>query len=500
MQVGNSSTPVTPPVSSATPAEAPHKTTLDKGIDWVKEHTKKGTLVGDHYIATGAGALVGGTAAIAGVAKIADAVPAVEKALDFTFNKNGKLLAGSVSLGAAYVLGEDAVQSIKEGSTAKALAETAGAAMAGLGGVELIGRQFDIPGVNRALTKTLDFLGDNAKAVVGAATLTGGAAAIKKGVDEMQEGKTLKGAAYAAGGSVALLGGTELIGRQFNIPLAKKALTGPAKALFTSKGGMAVAGGAIALTGTGAVADGARRLTTGKGAVNDAIGVAEITAGVTAATGGASLVGMATGSEKLAAALPESAHFIGATAALGSAVALSKYTVKSLQKDGLTFINTATGTGAALAALGGAELIADKLGVPVVNKAFSKGWQPVLGAGLAVTSFKLGSGAVAEAKEGNLLNAAGQAGLSFMSAAGSAALLGDALNIPVLDRFGKKSLEFVGDKVVAPVLEFAVQNPFLTLGALTVAGGAGAYAYYKNKSGKEEEAPVPAQSPPAVKE
>lgn len=494
MQVGNKPTPVSQPANSATSADAPQKTTLDKGVDWVKEHTKKGTLVGDHYIAASAGALVGGTAAIAGVIKIADAVPAVEKALDFTFNKNGKLLAGSVTLGAAYVLGEDAVQSFKEGSTAKALAQTAGATVTGLGGAELVGRQFNIPGVNRALTKTVDFLGDNAQAVVGAGTLTGGAAAIKKGVDEIQEGNTLKGAAYAAGGGVALLGGTELIGRQFNIPIAKEALTGPAKAVFTSKGGMAIAGGAIALTGTGAVADGARRLTTGKGVLNDAIGVAEVTAGVTAASGGTTLVGMATGSEKLAAALPESAHFIGATAALGSAVALGKYTANSLRKDGLTFANASTGTGTALAALGGVELIASKLGAPVVDKAFTKGWKPVLGAGLAVTSFKLGAGAVAEAKDGNILNAAGQAGLSFMTAAGSAAVLGDALNIPVLDTFGKKSLEFIGENVAQPVLEFAVKNPFLTLGAVAVAGGAGAYAYYKNKDGKEEGAPAPQQA------
>ncbi|MGE3728784.1 MAG: hypothetical protein AB7I41_24765 [Candidatus Sericytochromatia bacterium] len=486
MQVGNNQAGLVGKTQPAPKTEAPQKqTTLDKGVDWVKEKTQKGTLVGDHYIAAGAGTLVGGTAAIAGVAKIADNVPAVEKALDFVFNKNGKLLAGSISLGASAVLAEDAIQSFKEGSTVKALAETGGAAVTGLGGVELVGRQFNIPVANKALSKTLDFMGDNAQALIGTGAAAGGAAAIKKGVDEISQGNTGKGAAYAAGGAVALLGGGELIGRQFNVPVLKEALTGPAKALFTSKGGMGVAGGAVALTGAGAVVDGARRLSTGKGIVNDAVGMLEMTAGVTAAAGGTTLVGMATGSEKLTQALPETAHFIGATAALGTAVALGKYTATSMQKDGLTYLNAATGAGAALAGLGGVELVADKLGVSVLDKAFTKGWKPVLGAGLAVASYKLGAGAVAEAKDGNMLNAAGQAGLGFMTAAGSAAVLGDALNIPVLDTFGSKTLEFIGDKMAKPVFEFAVKNPGLTLGALAVAGGAGAYAYYNNKGEKE---------------
>lgn len=462
------------------------ETTLDKAVDFVQEKTQKGTIVGDHYVAVGAGTLIGGVAAVAGVAQLADKVPAIEKGLDFVFNKQGKLLAGAASGGAAYMLAEDAVQSFKEGSTVKAIAETGGAAVAGLGAVELVGRQYDIPVAREALTKTGKFLGDNVMAVGGGLAAAGGAYAIKKGVEEISEGNTGKGAAIAAGGAVGLLGGTELIGRQFNIPVMKEALTGAPKALFASKGGKVVSGAAIGLTGVGAAADGVRRLTTGKGLVNDAIGVAELTAGITAATGGTSLVGMAVGSEKLTRALPESMEFVGAAAALGTAAALGKHTLDSVKKDGVTLLNSATGTGAALAALGGVQLVADKLGVAVADKAFKKGWEPVLGLGLGAASYKLGSNAVREAKDGNMLNAAGQAGLAFATGAGSAAVLGHALHIPVLDTFGSKSLEFIGEKVVSPVGEFAVKNPWLTLGALAVAGGAGAYAYYHNKDDKAD--------------
>ncbi|MGV3524553.1 MAG: hypothetical protein ACO1RX_10020 [Candidatus Sericytochromatia bacterium] len=465
-------------------AEPPKQTTLDRVVDTVKENTKKGTLVGDHYIAVGAGALVGGTAAVAGVAKIADQVPAIANALEFAFVKNGRLLAGSVSLGAAAMLAEDAVQSFKEGSSVKAGAQTLGAAITGLGGVELVGRQYNIPGANRALSKTLDFAGDNAKAMVGGVAAVGGAAAIKKGVEEIRDGNTVKGAAIAAGGAVGVLGGAEMVGRQFDIPVMKEALTGPAKAVFTSKGGMAATGGAIGLTGAGAMADGVRRLTTEKGLVNDIIGAAEVTAGVTAVSGGTSLVGMAIGNEKLKQALPENLQLVGAAGALATAAVLGKHTVESVKENGITLGNTATGTGAALAALGGVELVADRFNIPGASSALNKGWKPVLGIGLGAASYKLGSNAVQEFREGNMGNAAGQAGLSFMTAAGSAAVLGDAFNIPVLNTFGKKSIEVIGEKVAEPIISFAVKNPWLTLGAVAVAGGAGAYAYYQDKDNK----------------
>ncbi|HEY9840606.1 MAG TPA: hypothetical protein V6D23_09140 [Candidatus Obscuribacterales bacterium] len=473
-------------VGGSPKTEPPKKeTTLDKVVDYAKDHTKKGTLVGDHYVAVGAGTIVGGIAAVAGIAKIADNVPVVKEALEFVFDKNGKLVAGTAAAGAAYMLGEDAIQSFKEGSTVKGLAEGAGTAVAGLGAVELVGRQFDIPVAKEALTKTLDAIGDNAMAIGGGLAAAGGSYAVKKGVDQFKDGNKLAGAALSAGGVVGVLGGAELVGRQFNIPILKEALTGPAKALFNSKGGKIATGGAVGLTGVGTGIDGVRRLTTQKGALNDAIGVAELTAGITAATGGTSLVGMAIGNETLARALPESMEFVGAAAALGTAAALGKHTVESVSKNGVTLFNTATGTGAALAALGGTQLVAGKLGITSVEKAFSKGWEPVLGVGLGVASYKFGAGAMRELKEGGMVNAAGQAGLAFATAAGSAAVLGHSLHIPVLDTFGSKSLEFIGEHIVSPVGEFAVKNPFLTLGAIAVAGGAGAYAYYHNKGEKE---------------
>lgn len=471
-------------VGSTPKVEPPKKeTTLDKVVDFAKEKTAKGTLVGDHYVAVGAGTLVGGVAAVAGVAQLADKFPAIQNTLDFVFDKNGKLLAGAASGAASYVLAEDAIQSFKEGSTMKAIAETAGAAVTGLGAVELVGRQYHIPGADRALSKTLDFMGDNVMAVGGGLAAAGGAYAVKKGAENIKDGNIVTGAAIAAGGAVGVLGGAELIGRQFNVPVLKEALTGPAKALFNTAGGKVVSGATIGVTGVAAAADGVRRLTTQKGLLNDIVGVAEVTAGITAAAGGTSLIGMGVGSEKLTRALPESMEFVGGAAALGSAAALGKFTYDSVKENGVTLVNSATGTAAGLAALGGVQLFGDKLGIAVADKAFDKGWKPILGVGLGAAAFKFSTAAVREAKDGNMTNAAGQAGLAFATGAGSAAVLGHAFNIPVLNKFGEKSLSFIGEHIASPVAEFAVKNPWLTLGAVAVAGGAGAYAYY-NKGDK----------------
>lgn len=563
----NSSTPM---IGAQKPVE-PKKTTLDKVVDNVHEHTKEGTFVGDNMLAVGAGALVGGAATISGAVKLADKFPAVEKALEFTFVTNGKLVGGAASLGAAALLGEDAVASFKEGDKAKAAAEAGGALITGLGGAELVGRQYNIPGVKQALSAPLEklwqhhegvagaglaaggavvikdgidnlkegstmlggaelaggtlavlggaelvgrrydipvakqalstpakWVGDNVKAVTGAAAAVGGTAAIVKGAQDIKDGKKLQGGAELAGGVVGVLGGGELIGRQYNIPVLKEALTGTAKAVFTSKGGVIVSGGAVAASGLAAGADGVRRLTTQKGIVNDAVGVAEVTAGVAGATGGASLIGMATQNEKLMRAFPENLPILGGVALMGAATAMTKFTIDDAKKNGFELTQVATGTGAALAAMGGTQLIADKLGVAGLDKAFEKGWKPVAAVGLGATAYKLGEVTVGQGKEmlekpsvAKGLLTAGAATGTVLVGAGAVATTGNVLGIQVMENAGMtvlngtkngvvKTANFVGDKAIKPVFDFAVNHPGVTLGALAVAGGVGYYVYQKN--------------------
>ncbi|MGV3525981.1 MAG: hypothetical protein ACO1RX_17290 [Candidatus Sericytochromatia bacterium] len=561
------STPIVPQQS------APKVTTLDKGVNAVKAATQDGTFIGDNLLVVGAGSLIGATATLSGVAKVADKVPAVEKALEFTFVQNGKLVGGAASLATSAILAEDALASYQEGDHGKAAAEGAGALITGLGGVEFVGRQFDIPVARRALSVPVEkavkhsqaiggtalvaggaaaiksgiddlreghsvlggakliggsaavlggtemvgrrynipvakellstpaeWVGNNIKAVTGAAAIAGGAAAIAKGVSDVKDGKTLQGSAEIAGGAIGALGGAELVGRQYDIPVLKEALTGTAKAIFTSKGGMIASGSTVALTGVAAAADGVRRLTTEKGLVNDAIGVAEITAGVAAGTGGAAIVGVATQNAKLAGAFTDNLPILGGVALIGTAASLGKFTAQDIKENGFEITHVATGTGAALAAMGGTQMIASKLGIPMLDKAFDKGWEPIAAVGLGAAAYKLGEVTVDQGKQmiadpslGKGLITAGAAAGTALVGAGSVAVAGRALNVPGMEKAGMfvlngtkntvvKSAEFVGEKVAKPVFEFAVKNPAVTLGALAVAAGTGYYFYQQNKA------------------
>jgi hypothetical protein len=164
--------------------------------------------------------------------------------------------------------------------------------------------------------------------------------------------------------------------------------------------------------------------------------------------------------------------------------------------------SVATGTGAALAAMGGTQLIADKLGIPVLDKTLDKGWKPLAAIGLGATAYKLGEVTVEQGKAAldkpsasKVLLTAGAATGTVLAGSGAVAITGNALNIPVLENAGMKVLngtkegvvntaQYVGDNVVEPVFKFAVEHPGVTLGALAVAAGTGYYVYQHNHADK----------------
>jgi hypothetical protein len=598
MQVNNQ------PVIPASVEKPKIDSQLEKIGHAIHENVKDGTFIGDNMLLTGAGSVVGTVAAGSALKKTADAIPAVKEVLKTVFVDNGKLVGSGAALAASALLAEDAVAAYKEGNTGRAVAEGAGAAIVGLGGAELTGRQFNIPVLNKALTgpaeATAEFLGKHGVGLLGGAVATGGAYLAKTGVDDLKEGDLLSGAgklagggvialggaeiigqaydvgllkgvvstpakmvaevvaknaggiggtavagagvalaasglndlkegesmlggaklaggalatlggaelvgrnynipvmkealsgsaewvqnnvkavtgaaavaggafavkdgldrlgeggskwlagAEIAGGVVGTLGGAELVGRNFNIPVLNKALTGPVQFMFTSKGGLAVSGGTVAAAGLGAAGDGVRRLTTQTGIINDAIGVAEFTAGVAAITGGASIVGYATGSEKLLKVFPENVDVLGGAALVGGAFAMGKHTIESGKKDGVNLINTATGTAAALMGTGGAHVITRKFGVEAADATFTKGYETIAAAGLGVATVKLGEMAVEEGKafiqdSDDIVAGAKAIGLGTAAAiTGTTAtgLVGHAYNIPVLEKTARKIAE-----------------------------------------------------------
>ncbi len=362
-----------------------------------KEYLKASSKMAGGSLVTLAGAEVLGQAYDVGPLKGIISTPA--KKVAEVGAKNAGALGGTALAGAGAALAKSGVKDLEKGDSMIGGAKLAAGGTAVLGGTELIGRNFDIPVLKQALSGPSEWIGNNPQAITGGVAMAGGAAALKHGVDRLKAGENgwLAGAEIA-GGTVGVLGGAELVGRNFDIPVLKEALTGPVKYMFTSKGGLSLSGGAVATAGLAAAGDGMRRLTTEKGLLNDAVGVAEFTAGVAGVTGGASIIGYATGSEKLTKVFAENLDVLGGAALAGTAVAMGKHTVDSVRKEGVTLLNTATGTGAGLAGATGAYVIAEKFGVPAAERLFTKSANTVAATGLGVATVKLGEKALTESK------------------------------------------------------------------------------------------------------
>ncbi|MBF2054792.1 MAG: hypothetical protein IGS03_15205 [Candidatus Sericytochromatia bacterium] len=360
---------------------------------------------------------------------------------------------GVLALGIGGVLAEDGIKDLREGKQLAGSVKTGVGALGVLGGAELLTK---VP----VLSKPVNILFKNGYATGGGAVGLGSAALLKSGVDDIREGNQLVGGLKAATGVVGALGATELIGRQFD----KSLIIEPAVKFASSKGAQGAGAVLGSVAGAGLVVDGARRLAENGSFVNDAVGVAEVAGGALLASGATTLGGMALGSETLSAVLPKTAKHIGTAALVGTSYVLGKETVKNVSENGLTYLNVAAGTGAALSALGAAE----NLGF---SSAFTKGGQYAAAAGVGLASGLLAKGAYEDLKQGDYGEGALK-GFGALVGGGAALALAD---VPGIRNVGEAVLKHAWDDVIAPAGTFAVKNPFVSI-PLAVGG---AYAAYK---------------------
>lgn len=288
-----------------------------------------------------------------------------------------------------------------------------------------------------------------------------------------------KAAAKIAGGAVMTAGGAEVIGRSFNIPVMKHALTKPVEKLVknsqTVLGAGVIAGGAVA--GKFAVDSFKKAATESDNKLrNGALGTAATLASTTAVLGGAELIGRQHGIKYMDRALTGtikklSTNGVGTTAAgvalVGGAGVLAHEAVKNVEKGGNDFVTVAEGMAATTAALGGAELIGHGLKVEKLKGALTKNAQAVGGVALTGVGAAAVKASLEDIKEKGLkpLNAAGLA-------AGGAAVPG-GVAITLAGVGAEKAAEIAGRSagVVGGV----------GLGAAAVALGKNAYDAAKEK-------------------
>lgn len=449
----SSAQPLVKPQQAQKPAQAEPKHELGKSTLEKFGDTKLGQFYQDSPVLSGVATGITGLGVIGlGIKN--------EGLGELLFSRGtGGILAGGIG----GVLAEDGIKDLREGKQLQGSIKTGVGAVGVLGGVELL-TKFPV------LSKPLEVAFKNGYATGGTAVGAGSAYLLKEGVQDFKDGHKLSGSLKTAGGVVTGLGATELVGRQFG----KSLIIEPVVKFATSKGAQS-AGALLGTTGgAGMAVDGAQRLAKNGDFLDDALGVAEVSGGALLTTGAVSLGGKAFGSEMAVKALPKTAPYIGGAALAGASYTLGKEAVKQVKENGLSYLGTAAGTGAALSALGAAEAFGLKSALT------GKAGQFTAAAGVGVASGLLAKDALADLKDGKYHEGALK-GFGAVVGGGAAMALAD---VPGVRDVGKSILKHSWDGVIEPVGEFAVKYPLVSI-PLAVGG---AYAVYKLTGSGEDKA------------
>lgn len=443
-------------------------------------NSKMGKTVRKNKVLTGVG-VAGATIVVAGGAFQSDAFASVAR--------NGivpAVGAGIATLGATAV--HDAVVNDWGDSKPKAALKMALGTTATLGGAQMVGLAYDIPVLEEALTGTLRKAGENGDVLAGAGLIYAGAKAgqfaYNSASDALnEEGGKLKNSAKAigatAGGAASLLGGAELIGRRFDIPVAKKALTGTVEFLANSNfaigaGGAALAGGALVSAGQAAknIKEGGNEFASA------ALGIGAVAGGL----GGVEMMGRAAGIEGAKNLFIDNAHLVGGAAVTSTGVAWGKNVAGRIMEHGLSGRRGLELAAAAAAVPGGLAMAAMNAGGNL-SQNLIKGSETAFGLGLGVAAVGFGKQAVDSVKEGKPEAAIFHGAMAAGTAIGGLYSVGDALEIPALKQVGEKigevTVEPLVEHVLAPMAEFLFENPIL--GGVIVAAGVGAVLYYRSQ-------------------
>ena len=438
------------------------------------KQSKLGKIVRENKVLTGVAATAG-SVVLAGAAAQSQAFAKVAQ--------YGVVPAAGLGLATVSALAaHDAVVNDLPDRPFKGSAKLAAGVAGSLGGLQIVGASLDIPVLDQALTTPLNKALDNGQGILGLAVAGGGLVAGKFAVQRFQaaaqgdsKARNLSlGVASAVTSAAATLGGVELIGRNFQVPVMDKALTGTIEAL--SAGGLGAVAGGTLLAG-GGVQLASEAVQNFKKGGNDFVTLAEGMGAVTAGLGGVQLAGHGLGLKATEGLLTEHGELMLATALTGSGASALRTSLKDIQKSGLGTINSLGLTASAGLIPGGLAVAADSLGMQAASRFLGDSAITGLGLGLGVTSFALGRSAVNSAREGDLMNAAGEGLASATLGAGGLFTVGAGAHIPGLETAGRKVLQATvepfWDHVVTPSAQFLFNNPLA--GGACIALGVGGY-------------------------
>ncbi|MBM3270128.1 MAG: hypothetical protein FJZ01_21040 [Candidatus Sericytochromatia bacterium] len=428
------------------------------GVEGVKntpyqtiKNSPPGQFVRDNQLLTAGGA-IGSALVIAGGAAKSQAFRKVAE----------KGIVPGVA-GAASVFGgamvHDAIVNDFGKNNARAVGKTAAGAVLALGGAEIVGRSYDIPVLNKALSGPVEYLAKHPKATgtaVAAGTAVAGASLAASGVKDINAGDTFKGSVKTGAGVLVAAGSAEAIGRIHDVPVLKEIVSYPLKKI--AERGQSILGAGVAAGGVAAGTFAVNRFqkaAEGKNtAVNAALGVGSTLTSAAAVLGGAELVGRDLGIKYVDQALTGPVKFlakngVGATAAgtllIGGGAVLGTEAVKNFKKGGNDLITVAEGMGATTAVMGGAELIGKGLNIKPLQGLLTEHAGVVGGAAISGLGGTLAKVSVQDmSKKGvNELNIAG-ATLGGAAVPGGVAVAAATLGAEKVAEYGGKASLFVG--------------------------------------------------------
>jgi hypothetical protein len=364
-----------------------------------------------------------------------------------------------------------------------------------LGGAQIVGLAYDIPVLDRALTTPLGKVFEHGQAVLGAGVVGGGVAAGKFALDKFSQAAEVTqyrsrnlalGTLATATSATALLGGAELIGRNFQVPVLDQALSGTIRAL--ASGGVGSVLGGTLLTG-GAVQLGKEAVENFRQGGHDLVTVAEAMGAVSAGLGGVQLAGHGLGLQATEGLLTEHAALVGSTAVTGVGLAATRTSLSSIQKSGIKPLNSLGLAAGAAMIPGGLAAASASLGWYRGAEFLGRGAGTVAGLGLGLSAVALGRSALVEAREGRALNAAGYGLGATASATAGLAAVGESLQVPLLREASRKVLsstfEPLMEHVVEPSTRFLFNNP--VAGGAVLALGVGGYLYARYRARQSQE-------------
>jgi hypothetical protein len=456
-------------IQSTRPKPTPYRKIMD---------SKVGKMVRDNKVATGATG-VAATAVIAGGAFQSDGFAQVAR-----YGILPAVGAGVSVLGAAAV--HDAIVNDVGENNLKATAKIATGTVAALGGAQVVGAAYDIPVLDEALTGVVF---DHGQGLLGAGLLSGAYVAGKASAHQFAKVSTSEnkavpialGTGAAIGATGAGLAGAELVGRDLDIPVLNKALTGTVEFLAQSPAAAVVGGGLLVGGAAVAGAQVVKNLADGKG--ND-YATAAMAAGTAAGgLGGLELMGHGLGLEATKGLFTDNADLVGSLALSALAGAVTKHAVGKMQKDGVTALRALALTGGVSGVGGGLSLAALSIGANGMTDFLGNATSVAAGAGLGISAYAFGKQTADSLKKGKVGTAIFHGAGAFTTAAGGLTALGHGLGIPALEQAGEKIVQHtvkpLAEHVLLPTLEFFFENP--VVGGLGLAAIVGGFAYSQLK-------------------